>query len=203
VAAIEVVTSRPGDRPVFYYDFVSPEAYLACERVVDALGAVPVFEPVLLSALPGSGELDAFRCAEEREIYRASVERRAAERGLQPVRWPADWPGDTEAAMRVASWARQIGKVVAFSLAAFRQAFAGGRDLADVDTVLIAAAACEMHPNAVLKALERASVAEELRASTRAAASHGVRSVPAIRVGNTVFDGESGLEAAAVELRRA
>ena len=200
MAAIEVVTSRPEDRPTFYYDFVSPEAYLACERIVEALGAVPVFEPVLLSQLPSSGAVDAFRCAEEREIYRADVERRAAERGLQPLRWPADWPGDTEAAMRVASWARQIGKVVAFSLAAFRQAFAGGRDLAETETILIAAAACEMHPNAVLKTLERESVAEELLASTAAAAALGVRSVPAVRVGNSIFEGDASLEEAAREL---
>ncbi len=42
---------------------------------------------------------------------------------------------------------------MAFSLAAFRQAFAGGRDLEQEGTVLIAAAACEMHPAAVLKGI--------------------------------------------------
>ena len=48
--------------------------------------------------------------------------------------------------MLVATYAKQIGRAVAFSLAAFRQAFAGGRDLGERDNVLIAAAACEMHP---------------------------------------------------------
>jgi len=202
VSAIEVVTSRPSDdRPVFYYDFVSPDAYLAAERVVETLGAVPVFEPVLLAGLPGSGALDAFRCAEERDIYRLEIERRAADRGLQPVRWPEPWPGETEAAMRVASWARHIGKVVAFSLAAFRQAFAGGRDLSDRETILIAAAACEIHPTAVLKTLERASVGEELRAATATAAQRGVRAVPAVRVGERIFEGDAELKAAARELR--
>ena len=54
-------------------------------------------------------------------------------------------------AMRAAVFAQQTGRVVAFSLAAFRQAFAGGRDLTDTDNVLLAAAACELHPRAVLK----------------------------------------------------
>ena len=54
--------------------------------------------------------------------------------------------------MRAATYAKQIGRTVAFSLAAFRQAYAGGRSLGDPDNVLIAAAACEMHPRAVLKA---------------------------------------------------
>ena len=48
--------------------------------------------------------------------------------------------------MLAATYAKQFGRAVAFSLAAFRQAFAGGRDLGDEITVLIAAAACEMHP---------------------------------------------------------
>ena len=59
--------------------------------------------------------------------------------------------------MLAATYAKQVGRTVAFSLAAFRQAFAGGRDLGDTDTVLIAAAACEMHPAAVLRA-HRAAV---------------------------------------------
>ena len=48
--------------------------------------------------------------------------------------------------MRAATFAQQIGRTVAFSLAAFRQAFAAGRDLSDMDNVVIAAAACELHP---------------------------------------------------------
>ena len=64
--------------------------------------------------------------------------------------------------MLAATYAKQIGRAVAFSLAAFRQAFAGGRDLGDQDTVLIAAAACEMHPAAVLKGIRLRSVSAAL-----------------------------------------
>ena len=55
-------------------------------------------------------------------------------------------------AMRAATFAKQTGRAVSFSLAAFRQAFAAGRDLTDVDNVTIAGAACELHPRALLKA---------------------------------------------------
>ena len=68
--------------------------------------------------------------------------------------------------MRAATYAKQIGRTVAFALAAFRQAFAGGRAL-DADNVLIAAAACEMHPAAVLKAIELRSVARRARRGDR------------------------------------
>ena len=57
--------------------------------------------------------------------------------------------------MLAATYAKHIGRAVAFSLAAFRQAFAGGRDLGDEGTVLIAAAACEMHPDGAAQGRSR------------------------------------------------
>src|SRR5947209_3587364 len=81
---------------VFYYDLASPECYLAAERVAHVLGAVPEWTPI-------RGGVPAFRCAEERDIHMLEVERRARERGLQPLRWPPDWPVDYELALLVAT----------------------------------------------------------------------------------------------------
>jgi 2-hydroxychromene-2-carboxylate isomerase len=179
------------DSLTFYYDLSSPDAYLAAERVVGVLGAVPEFVPVRIGG-PG-----AFRCAEEEEIYRSDVERRAAAYGLMPLRWPAEFPADTKWAMLVATYAKQAGRVVAYSLAAFRQAFAAGRDLGERDTVLIAAAAAEMHPAAVLKGAELKGTRARLEEATAAARAAGVLDVPALRVGERVFHGDRELEAAA------
>ena len=140
------------DRPVFYYDLGSPYAYLAAERVNHVLPVVPVWQPILLGGIwqhTGSG---SWSLTPTRDEGMAEVERRAADRGLQPIRWPEPWPFNSLVAMRAATFAQQSGRAVAFSLAAFRQAFAGGRDLSVTDNVLLAAAACELHPNAVLKA---------------------------------------------------
>ena len=84
--------------------------------------------------------------------------------GLMPVRWPDPWPGNSLHAMRVATYAKSIGRTVSFALAAFRQAFAGGRDLTDPDNVAIAAAACELHPNAIAKAAEARAEANKAKA---------------------------------------
>jgi 2-hydroxychromene-2-carboxylate isomerase len=181
---------------VFYYDLGSPAAYLAAERVVDALGGVPEFVPVRAGGLP-DGEPPAFRCEHEELAWREDVARRAQRLGLQAIRWPATVPPDAERALRVATFAKEIGRVVAFSLAAMRQAWAGGRDLSDPDTVLLAAAACEMHPAAVTRAWERPAIVARLDGATAAAAAAGVRCVPAVRVGATVFHGEEALDAAA------
>ena len=169
------------------------------ERVHHVLGVVPRWQPVSGAALPAGG-LDGFRCAEEESIHRSQIEARAAAAGLQPVRWPATYPTDTGWAMLAATYAASIGRVVAFSLAAFRQAFAAGRDLGERDSVLIAAAACELHPAAVVKGAELASTRRRLTAATEAAISAGVREVPAIRVAGEVFHGESELGAAAAAL---
>ncbi len=95
----------------------------------------------------------------EQEVFREEIERAAREQGLQPLKWPDPFPFDSALAMRVATYAKSIGRTVPFVQAAFRQAYAGGHSLEDPDFVLIAAAACEMHPAAVLKGAELRSVA--------------------------------------------
>ncbi len=183
-------------RAAFYYDLLSPEAYLAAERI---LGLLPAAEwiPVSAPGLPGAELFDGFRCETDREAFFDRIERRAARAGLQALRWPDPFPADTDLAMRAATYAAQIGRAVAFSLAAFRQAFAGGRDLGEKDSVLIAAAACEMHPRAVTKAWGLDSVSRALADATALAAERGVRDVPAVWLPDgRVFHGEEALDGA-------
>lgn len=188
------------EQPVFYYDLGSPYAYLAAERIHRVLPVVPLWQPILLGGIWQESGGRSWAVTDARQAGMAEVERRAEEYELMPIRWPAEWPTNTLKAMRAAVFAQQIGRAVAFSLAAFRQAFAGGRDLSDVDNVLIAAAACELHPNAVLKALETQSVKDKLREATKEAYERGVRGVPTIAVGDQLFWGDDRLEDAASAL---
>src|SRR5205823_8187363 len=113
-------------------------------------------------------------------VDRAEVERRASDAGLPPVRWPDPFPFDSRNATLAATFAKQSGRVVAFSLAAMRQAFAAGRDLSVVDNVLLAAAACELHPRAVVKGIGSRLVQQGLESANAVAAAQGVGLVPAI-----------------------
>jgi 2-hydroxychromene-2-carboxylate isomerase len=171
----------PVEQPVFYYDVGSPWCWLAGERLHAVLGVVPVWQPVL--GAPADAD-------------RAAIAHAAAEQGLPEPRWPEPFPFDSELAMRAAAFAKQTGRTVAFSLAAMRQAFAAGRDLSVTDNVLIAAAACELHPRAVLKGIETRSVREALAS----AGELGLEALPAIRVGDTLVDGPGAPEAAAALL---
>ena len=191
------------EQPVFYYDLGSPYSYLTAERLQRVLPVMPVWQPILLGGIWQQTGGRSWGVTDEREAGQTEVERRAQEYELMPVRWPEAWPNNTLKAMRAAVFAQSIGRAVAFSLAAFRQAFAGGRDLSDVDNVLIAAAACELHPNAVLKAIETQSVKDKLREVTAEAYDRGVRGVPTIAVGDQLIYGDDRLEEAASLLHAA
>src|SRR5438874_1291560 len=144
------------DQPIFYYDLGSPQCYLAAERIMAALPVVPEWEPVLAARLGGI----------EPRPAQGQIEQLAGELGIQPLRWPERWPPDTLVAMRAATYAKRIGRAVAFSLAAFRQAFAGGRELGDEETIMLAGAASELHPSALLKGVALRSVSEALEDAT-------------------------------------
>jgi 2-hydroxychromene-2-carboxylate isomerase len=187
-------------RPVFYYDLGSPYAYLTAERINQTLAEIPVWQPILLGGIWQQTGGGSWANTDRRDEGLREIERRAAEYGLMAVRWPDPWPGNTLKAMRAATFAAHTGRAVAFSLAAFRQAFAGGKDLSQIEFVLMAAAACELHPNAVLKALETQSVKDQLKRATADAYNRGVRGVPTVAVGEQLFYGDDNLGQAAEAL---
>jgi 2-hydroxychromene-2-carboxylate isomerase len=171
-AGAEVEAAPEPPDAVFYYDLASPACYLVAERIRAELPVVCDWEPVDGTALgvpDGTEELD-------RQALAAAVG--ALE--LLPLRMPGVWPPDSALAMRVATYAKGAGKSIAFSLAAFRQAFAGGRDLSDESTVLLAAAACEIHPAAALKGAGLRSTATALAAAGERARAAGVTALPAL-----------------------
>jgi 2-hydroxychromene-2-carboxylate isomerase len=193
------------DRPVFYYDFSSPYSYLAAERIsgvfAEAGAEQPEWVPISLGHVlketgrrPWSMQPDG-----PDPEHLEEIRRRAADRGLPEVRYPRGWPVDNYslAPTRAAVYAKETGRVVSFSLAAFRQAFAAGRDLSDLDNVLLAAAACELHPNAVLKGIGTRSVKEALRQATAEALERGLVGIPTVAVGDELFWGDDRLEEAA------
>lgn len=192
-------------RATFYYDLSSPYAYLAAERISGVFSAAgaeqPVWQPIAFgfvlkesgrvpwSLQPGGPEPDDL----------AEIQRRAAQRGLPEVVYPEGWPAQSYSlpAIRAAVFAKEAGRVVSYSLAAFRQAFAAGRRLDDLDNVVIAAAASELHPRAVLKGIETRSVKEGLKDATEEALGLGVVGIPTVAVGRELFWGDDRLEQAA------
>ena len=164
----------------------------------EAAGAEqPEWQPILLGGLFRRFDRDSWANGPGRAAGLAECERRASAYGMPPIRWPDPFPGDMLFAMRVATFAKEIGRTVSFSLAAFRQAFAAGRDLSEPDNVLIAAASSELHPRAIEAAANRDAIKARLREATEVAGDLGVTGVPAVVVGDEVFWGDDRLEDAA------
>jgi len=184
-------------QPAFYFDLASPECYLSAERIMTLLPVAAEWIPIRGSALPALGD-----AAEERALVDALAEQRS----LQAPRWPSPFPFESDRAMLAATYAKQIGRTVPFVLAAFRQAYAGGRALDNDDNIVIAGSACEMHPAALLKGCELRTVRDGLDSATALALERGVRDVPAVWVPGAgggpdqLFHGDEQLEAAAAAL---
>ena len=151
-------------RATFFYDFSSPYSYLAAERIsglfAEAGVGQPEWQPISFGHVLKATGRRPWSFEEDRSIDFEEIQRRADERGLPEVVYPKGLPIDNYSLdpVRAAIYARESGRVVSFSLACFRQVFAGGRDMSDVENVLIAAGACELHQTAVLKGIETRSV---------------------------------------------
>ena len=152
-----------------------PYAYLAAERIsglfAEAGVEQPEWQPISFGhVLKETGRVPwSLQPEGPEQADLDEIQRRAAERGLPEVRYDPGWPAESYSLVpvRAAIFAKEAGKVVSFSQAALRQRFAAGRDLSEVDNVLIAAAACELHPKAVIKGIETRSVKDTAAARDR------------------------------------
>ena len=189
-------------RPVLYFDVGSPFVYLAAERIEQALGVDPVWQPVLVGGLfKLAGRSSWARGdAERRAAGIRDIEERAARYGLPPLRWPDPWPGDYLTAMRAATWAQRQGAARAFARAATRRAFVAGRDLSERDEVLAAVEAAGLDAAAAADAVTDPEIKLALREATEAAHARGVFGVPTVAVGEALFWGDDRLDEAAAAL---
>lgn len=191
-------------RATFYFDLGSPYAYLAAERIEEALGADVRWQPISLGGLFKLADRSSWALSGERPRMEgiAEVERRAHERSLPPVRWPQPWPGHYLTAMRAATFAENAGAGREFALCAFRHAFQRGRDLSVARNVLDAVRESGLDATEVERAVADPAIKLALREATDAAYRQGVFGVPTVAVEDQLFWGDDRLEEAALALDR-
>jgi 2-hydroxychromene-2-carboxylate isomerase len=125
---------------IFYFDFNSPYAYLAAERIGDLIPDAewkPIAFPILLNQI---GRLESALARDPRAVLEV-VSPRAAERGLPPILPPQGWPVQTWslAPLRAALFADEQGRLKEFSAAAFGEVFVESLSLTELDNLLAAA----------------------------------------------------------------
>src|SRR3954451_12958547 len=182
--------------PVFLYDFNSPYAYLAAERVDEVLSGVR-WQPIAFAFLLVAQQREPWSFHEpERSMGMAEIRRRAEERGLPPVVLPEGWPQGsyTIDPLRVALVAGEHGLLREYSRAAFARNFVAGSGLQG-DAALEVAEEVGLDRAAIEAGMPSAKNA--LREATDAAIEAGVPGVPTVSVDGEHFWGDDQLEAAA------
>jgi 2-hydroxychromene-2-carboxylate isomerase len=172
----------------FWFDFLSPYAFLAWRRAPTFLsGARLRPRPVLLGALLGHfGQLGPAEIAPKRIFTIRDTLRRAADAGI-PMTWPERHPFKPILAARVALAADCAFPVID---ALFDAAWIHGEDLEDPAVVVTALNRAGLDGTLVDRAR---SMSDRLRSETTAAIARGVFGVPMFDVGGELFFGDDQL----------
>lgn len=184
--------------PVFYYDTNSPYAYLTARRIGEVLPHAR-WQPVAFGIMLRETGRVPWSLKDGREHDLEEIARRAAERGLPPVRYPGGWPAESYslAPLRAQLYADDQGALEPFTRAVFDRVFVDGRIGGDPETLRDAAQACGLDPGAVVSANDDPVYKDRLREVTEAALALGVTGVPTVAVGEELFWGDDRLEHAA------
>lgn len=185
--------------PRFVYDIASPYLYLAASRVCDRILEAD-WTPISLAGLFKLNGRTSWRRGSNASECRAEIEARTATYNLPPITWPTAWTFPWIAVMRAAVVAKRRGRVVEFSMAAFRAAHAEGTDLGEIEQVLRLAPHLGLAPDELGRAIQVEDVEVELRAATEAAHASAIPGVPAVQIGDQVFWGDDRLEEAAAAM---
>ena len=177
---------------VFYFDYISPFAYLASLRV-EAIGArlsrKPEPRPVLFAGLLNHfGQLGPAEIEPKRRWAFRRVLRRADQQGvrLQP---PPHHPFNPLLALRVTQAAPEEQRWAVIH-ALFEAAWANGSGVEQEADIRQALRGQELDVDQLLHAATTAPVKDALRATTEQAIAQGVFGVPTCLLGGELYWGE-------------
>ena len=182
----------------FYFDFSSPYAYLASEKI-DALaakyGRKVKWRPILLGVVfkPTGGQ-PLTRIPVKGDYSRHDFARSARYLGV-PFLLPECFPVATQAAARAYYWLheRDCAQARAFAHAVFRALFVDGRDVSSPDLVLELAGAAGADTGVLAEALKSEPLKARLKQECDTAMARGVFGAPFFFVDKEPFWGADRL----------
>jgi 2-hydroxychromene-2-carboxylate isomerase len=188
----------------FYFDFSSPFAYLASERVETAAaraGADLRWRPMLLGAVfkaLGTPNVPLFALSEARHSMYYKDMFRWAEVWDVPLVFPSRFPMNTVLPLRcflAVEDAAGTASAVAFAHAVFRAFWAADRDISDPGVLGMLLEDVGVDPTPVLEVATTPGVKEALRTATARAIDAGVFGAPTFVVDERdLFWGQDRLE---------
>lgn len=175
----------------FYFDFYSPYGYLAhykIDQIAERYGYTANWHAILLGpAFKAVGSKPLLEIPMVGEYAAHDFARTARLEGV-PFTMPATFPGATLAAGRTFYWLQEQDPELAkrFAKAAYKAAFADGRDLLQLDTIKAIASAENIDAQALEAAIQTDSVKERFKTAVQASLDKGVFGSPFV-----IVDGES------------
>jgi 2-hydroxychromene-2-carboxylate isomerase len=197
--------------PEFYFDFGSPNAYLAY-RVLPTIeqrtGARFVHIPVLLGgifkATNNQSPVQAFAHVKNKLEYdRLEMQRFIARHGLWEFHMNPHFPVNTLLIMRGAVAAELDGRLPAYEEAVMRHMWAEPKKMDDPEVARAALDASGLDGARLLARTQDADVKQALLANTERAVARGVFGLPAFFVGSEMYFGKDRLREVEEEIVRA
>jgi 2-hydroxychromene-2-carboxylate isomerase len=183
----------------FYFDFSSPYAFLASERIDELAakhGRTVDYRPVLLGVVfKASGGAPLTEQYGPKARYSVHDFARSARFAGIPYRHPPKFPIGAVAASRAVLWLKQHRpqSVGAFVHAVFRAYFQDSRDITDASELARIADANGIDGAQLMAAAQEPAAKEALRADVERAIAFGVFGAPTIVVDGEVFWGNDRL----------
>lgn len=176
----------------FYFDVISPYAYLAFEKLPQALAGISysvTYKPVLFGAiLQHFGQLGPAEIAPKRTWTYQQINWLAKEQGTA-LQMPASHPFNPISLLRLALACGRGGACNRYAAQTlFEHVWQGGLEASD--ELRLQALQEKLQPQ---RSLQDASVKAELKANTDAAIAQGVFGVPTIEVDGQLFWGLDAL----------
>lgn len=187
--------------PIFYFDFGSPNAYLA-HRVIPGIemrtGTRFKYVPVLLGGLfkltGNQAPMIAFAGVPNKLAYEHREMQRFIDRhALSGFRMNPHFPVNTLAIMRGAVAAEVEGLLAPYVEAMFRGMWEEGRKLDDPAVLAAALAEAGLPAERLIALAQTAEVKERLMANTQAAFEKGAFGIPSFVVGGELYFGKDRL----------
>lgn len=182
----------------FYFDFSSPYAYLASEKIDELAakyGRKVQWHPILLGVVfKATGGAPLTEIPLKGDYSRRDFDRSARYLGL-PFHFPSKFPQATQVAARAYYWLHERDCITAraFAHAAFRALFVEDRDLSDPALVLELAVRSGAERAALEAGLQDDGVKARLRQECDAAIGRGVFGAPFFFVDGEPFWGADRL----------
>jgi len=187
------------NNPIFYFDFGSPNFYLARHDVAGIerrQGVSFQYVPVLLGGLfkmtGNQAPTTAFASVPIKLAYQKhELKRYAASRDI-PFAMNPHFPVNTLALMRGAVAAQRLGEFNAYVEAMLHHMWVEPRKLDDPEVLARTLREAGL-PEEVLTLSQDSAVKQQLIVNTDEAANHGVFGIPTFRVGKEIFFGKDSL----------